>query len=254
MLEEVQSLMTRYQKWLRDKTVLRSLGDAVEITTPFLDRHNDYMQIVVKRSNGGFLLSDDGYTLNDLEISGCSLEKPRRQALLSTTLRGFGVQQHDRSLEVHATTDNFAARKHSLIQAMLSVNDLFHTASPMVTSLFFEDVVEWLDGHDIRYVPSVTFKGRSGNDHRFDFAIPKSRKRPERMLHLLSRPDRRGAELLAFAWMDTREARPGDSRCIALLNDSEGAVTSKVLDTLTNYEVRPLTWSSRETALEELAA
>ncbi len=50
----------------------------------------------------------------------------------------------------------------------------------MVLSLFYEDVVTWLDLHEIRYTPKVKFTGKSGFDHLFDFVIPKSRSSPER--------------------------------------------------------------------------
>jgi len=68
---------------------------------------NDYVQIYAKKSNGGFILTDDGYTIDDVEQGGCKLESRRRQDLLKMTLNGFGVQLHDKSLEVHATPANF---------------------------------------------------------------------------------------------------------------------------------------------------
>jgi hypothetical protein len=47
----------------RDKSVLREVNDQyVEITTPYLDRHNDYTQIYVRRDNGAFMLTDGGET------------------------------------------------------------------------------------------------------------------------------------------------------------------------------------------------
>ena len=85
MIDEVQSLLDRYWKWLRDETTLRQIGDWVEITTPYLDRHNDCLQIYAKRRDGAFVLTDDGYTVDDLEQSGCALNTPRRQDLLRTT-------------------------------------------------------------------------------------------------------------------------------------------------------------------------
>jgi hypothetical protein len=45
---------------------------------------------------------------------------------------------------------------------MLAVNDQFYLAKPIVESLFYEDVVQWLDANDIRYTPSVKFTGISG--------------------------------------------------------------------------------------------
>ncbi|MGC2518284.1 MAG: DUF1829 domain-containing protein [Burkholderiales bacterium] len=254
MIQDIQKLLDDYAAWLRDKTLLRQIDNWVEITTPYLDRHNDYVQIYAKRANGAFVLTDDGYTIDDLEQSGCKLNSPKRQELLKMTLNGFGVQLHGNSLEVHATPDNFPLRKHNLVQAMLAVNDMFYLAVPMVASLFYEDVVTWLDLHDIRYTPKVKFTGKTGYDHLFDFVIPKSRKQPERILQTINRPNRDTAQVVAFSWIDTKEVRPPDSRAFALLNDSEAAISSAVLDALQNYDVRPIPWSRREDVLEELAA
>jgi len=254
MIEEIRNLIDNYLIWLKDKTILRQVKDWVEITTPYLDRHNDYLQIYAKRQNGGFILTDDGYVLEDLEQSGCKLESAKRQALLKITLNGFGVQANEGRLEIHASRDNFALRKHNLIQAMLAVNDLFYLAVPMVASLFYEDVVVWLDLHEIRYTPKVKFTGKTGYDHLFDFVIPKSRTRPERILHTINRPNRDTAQALAFSWIDTKEVRPPDSRAYALLNDSDQTISTSVVDALSNYDVNPILWSRREEVRKELAA
>ena len=75
---------------MSDKTTLRKLsGEWVEITTPFLDRHNDALQIYARAENGGFVLTDDSYILRDLEGSGCSIKSEKRKDLLQMTLNGF---------------------------------------------------------------------------------------------------------------------------------------------------------------------
>ena len=254
MIGEVQTLLDQYWLWLRDRTSLREVGDWIEITTPYLDRHNDYLQIYAKRVNGGFILTDDGYVLEDLEQSGCKIDSAKRQALFKTTLNGFGVQINEKALEVRASADNFALRKHNLVQAMLAVNDLFYLASPMIASLFCEDVVAWLDLSDIRYTPNVKFTGKSGYDHRFDFVIPKSRAQPERVLRAINRPSRDTAQAMAFSWIDTKEVRSPDSRAYAILNDTEQPVSENVLAAIRNYNVHPIAWSGRDKAREELAA
>ncbi len=150
MIYEIQRLLDDYLAWLRDRTTLRQLDDWVEITTPYLDRHNDYLQIYAKKQDGGFLLTDDGCTLNDLEQCGCRLDSPKRQELLKVTLNGFGVQLRHDALETQASPQSFPLRKHNLVQAMLAVNDMFYLATPVVASLFYEDVVTWLDLHEVR--------------------------------------------------------------------------------------------------------
>lgn len=254
MIQDIRRLMDAYHAWLKDKSQLRQVDEWVEITTPYLDRHNDYVQIYAKRANGGFLLTDDGYTIDDLEQSGCKLESRKRQDLLKLTLNGFGVQLGGKALQVHASADNFALRKHNLLQAMLAVNDMFYLAAPMVASLFYDDVVAWLDVHEIRYTPKVKFTGKTGYDHLFDFVIPKSRQQPERIIQTINRPSRDTAQAVVLSWVDTKEVRSADSRVYALLNDSEQPVSSAVIDALRSYDVRPVAWSERESIREEMAA
>jgi hypothetical protein len=231
LIQEIQRLLNDYLAWLKDRTVLRQIDNWLEITTPYLDRHNDYVQIYAKKSNGGFVLTDDGYTIDDLEQSGCKL-----------------------ALEVHARPENFALRKHNLVQAVLAVNDMFYLAGPTVANLFYEDVAAWLDLHDIHYTPNVKFTGKSGYDCRFDFVIPKSRQQPERILKAVNRASRDTAEAVAFSWIDTKEVRPPDSRAYALLNDAEQSVSPSIVDALSSYEVRPVRWRERESVRVELAA
>lgn len=254
MIDDVRRLIDDYAKWLRDKTSLRQVGGWIEITTPYLDRHNDYIQIYAKTTDTGYTLTDDGFTITDLEQSGCKLNSPKRQDLLNLALNGFGVQLQEGRLEVRASADNFALRKHNLVQAILSVNDMFYLAVPMVASVFYEDVTAWLDLHDVRYTPKVKFTGKTGYDHLFDFVIPKSRAQPERIVDTINRPNRDTAEAIAFKWIDTKEVRPPDAKAYVLINDLDQAVSPSVMDALTSYDVRPIPWSRRDEVRQELAA
>src|SRR5208282_6825471 len=81
--------------------ILRQVnGSWVEITTPYLDRHNDALQIYVRRENDGFVLTDDSYIVHDLESSGCKLDTEKRKDLLGMTLKGFGVKLNGEAIEV----------------------------------------------------------------------------------------------------------------------------------------------------------
>ncbi|MGA2595315.1 MAG: DUF1829 domain-containing protein [Bryobacteraceae bacterium] len=254
--QEIEKLLNDYRAWLKDKTTLREVSDSwIEITTPYLDRHNDALQIYARAENSGYVLTDDSYTIHDLEASGCNLHTEKRQDLLTMTLNGFGVRMNNEALEVHASPENFPARKHNLIQAILAVNDLFYLAQPVVESLFFEDVIAWLDASDIRYTPRVKFTGISGFDHLFDFVIPKSASRqPERIVQAINRPTRETAEAFIYKWSDTREVRPAESKAYAVLNDFEQPVSGGVLDAFRNYQIHPVPWSRRAEVVTELAA
>ena len=224
LLGELQGRVDEYFAWIRDRTTPKLLEggrEYVEITTPHLDRHNDCLQFYVRRDAGGYLLTDDGLVIDDLEMSGCKLDSAKRQELLRLTLNGFGVERSDNALVVHATPQTFARKKHDLVQAMLAVNDMFALAGPTVNSLFIEDVAAWLEQNEVRSVPRVKLAGRSGYDHTFDFVIPKFRDVPERIVHTINTPSKNAAEAIVFKWIDTREAREQDSEAYALLNDQD---------------------------------
>jgi len=256
MSDDIAKLMDDYVRWIKDKTVLKQVdGDWIEITSPHLDRHNDCIQLYVKKQNGGFVLTDDGYTLNDLRISGCPLDSDKRQELLKSTLAGFGVKHeaNDR-LTVHATAENFPLKKHNLMQAMLAVNDLFYLATPMVQSLYYEDVQQWLENSDIRYTPGPRFTGKSGYDHMFDFVIPKSRRQPERMVQAVTNPKKDSVSDIMFKWNDTKDTRPTEAKLYAMLNDTQSRVSAAVVDAFRNCGAEPVLWSQRESVREALTA
>ncbi len=254
MIDEIRDLFDQYLAWLRDKTQIRSLEGAVEITTPYLDRHNDYLQIYALNRNGRMILTDDAYVIRDLKMSGCELDTPKRRDLLRLTLNGFGVQIENDSLFVNVTPENFPMKKHDLIQAMLAVNDLFYLSAPNVASLFFEDVASWLRESDIRFTSKVKIAGKSGFDHCFDFIIPPSRIAPERFLQTMNKPTRSNAEALAFSVIDIVEYRNPDLKSYAIVNDMESPPPNSVIEALENYRIRPILWSDRNLSLEELAS
>ena len=256
MITEAQKLVDDYVRWIKDKTVLRDLkNEWVEISTPSLDRHNDALQIFLKKEGNGYILTDDGYILTDLDTSGCVLNSPKRKNLLQQTLAGFGVKQDGERLVIHATSENFPERKHYLLQAMMAVNDMFYLSETQVESLFIEDVVKWLDLCDIRYTSQVKFIGRTGFNHNFDFVIPKSRNQPERIIQALTNPKKESTEALMFKWLDTREIRPtADARLYAILNDTAKPVPKNVTEAFANYGMQAVPWTMRESVRAELVA
>jgi hypothetical protein len=256
MTAECQRLVDAYVSWLKSRITVADLNGACEITTPFLDRHNDRLQIYVHRTSQGLRLTDDGYTIGDLESSGCHLDTSVRQRLLQTILNGFGVtlDEKDGELFVEASEHSFPQKKHALLQAMLAVHDMFLTAKQHVTRFFWEDVHQFLEANDVRFTPSVEFTGKTGFVHKFDFVIPRSRKEPERILKAINSPSRDTATSLIFAWTDSREARPAPSRAFAVLNDSEKPISQEIVSALSQYDIESIIWSKRNDFVPMLAA
>ena len=254
MIYEMQSFREEYLSWLRENTTLRGVDEWVEITTPFLDRHNDCMQIYVKPAEGGYILTDHGYTIDDLEFCGCKLDTPTRKELLTVALNSFGVKRIGNALKVEATLEDFALQKQNLLQAMLAVNDLHYTSRSNVARAFAEDVALWLQESDIHFQRNVEFAGKSGLNVRYDFVIPKNGLHSNLVLWGIGNPSLESAKKTVFDWRDTQDAR--DERYVpyVAMDDVNRRVSDNVKNVFLNYGMKPVLWSQRESVREELAA
>lgn len=251
---ECQQLINSYLEWLRKGLSVDALESACELTTPFLDRHNDHLQVYAVKKNGNIMLSDDGYILSDLRATGLEFNTPKRQLILQSVLNGLGVHLENSQLVVEASVVNLGQRLHSLIQAMLALNDMFVMAEPRVASFFWEDVRQFLELHEVRYSPRVKIAGKSGFDHAIDFLIPKSKTRPERLAQAINAPSKNTIGAYLFLLTDTRGARGDGSEAYAFLNDRDREVGGDVIEALDAYGVVPALWSKRDEFVQQLAA
>jgi hypothetical protein len=240
-------LSDEYFAWFRDKTTMSSIGTQwVEITTPFLDRHNDHLQIYACRNGNTITLTDDGYTISDLKMSGFDFDTPKRNAVLQEVLAGFSVSIVENRLEVTGRANNFPRYKHNLIQAMLAVDDLFYMATPHVDRAFRKQTADWLEGFGVRFSRDVSLEGKSGLSHKFCGIIPQSKDCPERVLRTVFNPNPNSCRQFLFEWLDISDRRP-QSTLIVFLNDLEKTVQENVLVACQSYEgVTGILWSKRD--------
>lgn len=250
---ECQYLVESYIAWLREGLSVETVNGACELTTPFLDHHNDHLQIYAESKGEKIVLSDDGYILADLESVGMEFTTEKRREVLTTILNGFGVhldRQH--RLSVDATKGTVGKKLHSLLQAMIAVNDTFVLAQPRIASFFWEDVREYLEENEVRFSPRVKLAGKSGYDHAIDFLIPASRQYPERLVQAINNPSKNTIASYLFTLSDTVDARSEGSRAIAVLNDIDSNISRDVVEALEAYSVMPAVWSKRSDYLELL--
>lgn len=122
----MESHINNYLEWLRKNMKEETLPNGVvEITTPFLDRHNDYTQIYLQKlEDGNYRVTDLGYTVDDLEMCGVDITTGKRYEILRRTLNVMGAQFDNKSKELYIECDGskLAEAQHALIQCMLDVN------------------------------------------------------------------------------------------------------------------------------------
>lgn len=257
-----ENLKKSYVDWLNTKVSYKDLeSGTIEITTPFLDRHNDRLQIyAIPQQNGEIRLTDDGYILSDLHLSGFELKSsPKRQQIFHTIIKGYGVSFGAEYEELFVVTDvkDFPRKKHMLIQAMMTVNDMFMTVKSTVTSLFTEDVGQFLESHNIRYTENLFLVGKSGFHHNFNYSIPHFKDVPERVVHTMNNPSKGNLSNIIFAWGDTKAIRNQQnykSDLYVFINDNEKNVDKNIVSALKLEGIYPVVWSERKKVVDILSA
>ncbi|MDY3739007.1 MAG: DUF1828 domain-containing protein [Selenomonadaceae bacterium] len=87
-------MIDKYLKWIKDNTVETKQDNGwTEVATPFMDRHNDGLIIYVKEDADNITISDDGYIIGDMEMSGLDVNK--RMKTIENFMRGYGVHVTD---------------------------------------------------------------------------------------------------------------------------------------------------------------
>ena len=88
-MNQITALVDDFYNFLRQKTTitLDAVTTWTKITTPFLGLFNDSIEIYAKKEKGKVILSDDGETIHNLELSGVSISRSaKRKEMLERIL------------------------------------------------------------------------------------------------------------------------------------------------------------------------
>ena len=247
-------LKEKYISWLEDEITVNKINEYIEVTSPFLDRYNDYLQVYAKLENDNeIILTDDSYIINNLEISGIDMKSSKRKQLLQSLLNKYSVKLEDNALVTKANIEDFPQKILFLMQAMLNVDDMFMLSQNKVASLFLEDVKNFLDKKDIFYTKDVNFVGKSGFLYNYEYLIQRTRNKPERLCKVINNPTKQNFESTMFMWNDTKETRENNSQLIVFLND-ENRIDTNIIEGFKKYNVDTIPWSERDKHLDKLTA
>ena len=255
MVEEISNLLISYTDWIGKQCDVASIGNVNIITTPFLDRHNDHIQIYASLGlYGKYTLTDDGDTLDDLEACGWKPSTDKRKQFLTQALQGTGVELMEGGvIGTTATCDDFPMKMHNLIQAILAVNDLYYTSRQTVESLFVDDVMQWMKKHEVRYIPHASFIGHSGYVNIFHIVIPASKAAPERFIQTCDDLSPHDAKLYVFQWNDIQPWRKSEAKMYVIVNN-EQTVRGDALSICESYNIRAIPFGNLDTIASEMTA
>ncbi|HDD7651351.1 TPA: DUF1828 domain-containing protein, partial [Staphylococcus aureus] len=84
--------------------------------------------------NNEICLSDDGLTINELEMLGIDINTKTRTKLIQNILNQFNLKLVDKEITADVKNESFAQSKHNLIQGILKIYDLTLTTKSNVVN------------------------------------------------------------------------------------------------------------------------
>lgn len=257
----VNPLINEYYSWLKDKTVIKPDANTgwVSIQTPFIGLFNDTIEMYAQKKGEKIILSDNGETLHNLELVGTSLGRAgERKNMAERILLNYGIHQNGEELIAESTEVNFAQNKHNFLSAIIELNDLYVLSKNNVSSIFKEDVREFLDSRNIIYTPDFISKGSTGLEFMFDFQL--AGRESEIVIKSFNTINKQTLGSFLFSWDDIKPIREKVSKknvtAIAVINDTEKPIKGEYLDALKAKKANFIKWSERfdEDNLKKLMA
>lgn len=226
------------------------------ITTPLLDKNNDAIEVYVIHNGDQIKITDDGYIINDLDISGLTIERGSiRERYLQNILSNHGVELGENNeLKVNADSNNYSVKMYLLVQCMSKISDLYVLNKPNVKSLFNEDVKEFFIFNDIRFIENPFFIGKSRLTTQYDFAIPRFKDAPERIIKVTSNISLSFAKTTVFGWEDIKQNRDKNSVLYIIMDDRNKEPSQDTSVALRSYDIKPVKWTKINNYIDELTA
>jgi len=244
---DIQKMIDDYTKWLREEISIATFNDYIELTTPYLDRFSDYLQIYAKRNvDGTIALTDDGYIIGSLISSGMTFKTgSNRHRMLNKIAAKYNVSVVGEEIVTTATIHNFPQKKHMMVQAMLAIDDLYVVSPETVKDLFLEDIETYFIANGIYFSVDFSLLGKTGTIYTYDFHIQRTKEKSERFCRGYNRLNQSKRDLALFNWLDTQEKRGDSSELIVIYND-ENPVPGEVLTGFYNYGIKTVPFSQRQ--------
>ncbi|MGI1808890.1 DUF1828 domain-containing protein [Pediococcus pentosaceus] len=260
---DAKKLSDDYFKWYKNNSKFYNIkSDVVRIDLPFYDNFSDEISIyAIKNRDNTIKISDDGWTINNLEDMGVSISRStKRKELFMKQIKIYGVQTDGIELFIDKLSyEEFPKAKHRVLQAILFVNDMFMTAKTNTSTLFLEDLNVFFENNGIRTTKNASFVGQSGLNHKFEYTIAGFKDIPTKLIKTMSYAN--NPMFAKSILTDVEQTRPildDRSAFYVFLNDLDKnskptAINEDILNLFTQNEIKPVLYSKRNEVVKELA-
>lgn len=144
----VEGIEADFKRKVSDALRLESEGiDRYRVFTPFIFEDGDHLSIVLKRTSGQWVLTDEGHTYMHLtyDLDEKDLQRGTRQKIVSNALASFEVSDYDGELVLGIPNQQYGDALYSYIQALMRISDVTYLTRERARSTFMDDFRALID-------------------------------------------------------------------------------------------------------------
>lgn len=120
----MEKIANNYFDWLKNSMKTRFIGKNLAVSTPFLDSHNDGIDIyLIPNEDGTITITDDGYYASDIDLFNI-LDKPENREKLQLYLNAYNIKLENGELTTTFEPKRANIAIHFYILGIMHINEL----------------------------------------------------------------------------------------------------------------------------------
>ncbi|MBB6497316.1 DUF1828 domain-containing protein [Methanococcus maripaludis] len=240
----MKKCIENYIGWLTEKTECEKFENELEISLPFLDRHNDYLEFKLIKESDKLVLTDDGYYISDLFMSGLEFDTERKLNILYKTVQRFGAEKIGSEIRIETDKENLGESIHEMIQTLLQIDSLYLINQPKENHMFVNDVLAYFDEKEIPYILPKNHDLKAILSKKIDFILPKYNKK-ETFVKTVGTPNHSQISTAIFNFEDIKKTGDltKDYGNLLILKDVDEEIKQNTLDLAYRWNKDVEKWS-----------
>lgn len=230
--------------------------NVVELQTPFVDSFGDNISMIIqKKSPSTYRVSDQGYTIWNIEAHGINMTKSgaKRTSLLHSVLDFEGVSlDQDLSIFKETSPSKLSQAIHEVSQAIVKVSSLSLSNRKNSSAIFYDEVASYFEERrftEFNFAKGLYIPGKHTVLYKSDytFTLPSSIK----FTKMYNTINKNTHEIILGIYTDTKDfiEQQNGKFCI-LFNGNDSSTNPDLIESLKGHEVEVVNFYNKEDVLD----
>ncbi|PTJ03438.1 hypothetical protein BU046_10835 [Staphylococcus simulans] len=251
--KEIKSISKDYFDYLKKESKFIPLeNESIEFYSPIVDYFGDSISVNISNNIDGYLLTDYGETLWNMEQFGIDLtshKKQKKYQFLKNIIETNGLILEDNEIQKYIDRKNLPQAIHDYVLAVSEISNLAILKKDNIKSLFKDEVIQYFLNHRDTYT-NVFFEfkveGKSKLTHNFEAVFPG---KTTEYVKTIKQINKNSAKNVLFDWDDVEEYRSKmyDSNArLNIITENDDEISDSVATMLSRYNVDVLPFDDKK--------